>query len=442
MQIDKSKIDYVLEHFIKMFSGIDLKSLKIGYESDNKIQILLSERPIRKPLEEPKHFFWKGKNIPVFYGEDLTEPILFQDDKAFIKFDVIKNAFLFLSGIIDLEFNKNRDKVGRYLYKESFHEKHNLIDFPIVNYYFDILKLAVEKVYEKSLITRYKDINVALSHDIDKCNSGWLEDGFYALKKGRVDLFLKFQYYKWIRQKDTWFNFSEILEKEREHQIKSTFFFLTARGKQGKLYNADYKFSSKKLKRVYLKIENQGSEVGLHGSFGSAFSASQFEDEKLKLEANILLGKIDGNRFHFLCWDQEVTPGIIEKSGLNYDMSAAYPDKPGFKSGFCFPSRYYNFKENRSYEFVEVPLILMDSTVYEQKYLALKENKSLELANQHIDECVKHNGIFTLLWHNTYYTNHKYRGRQGLLWKIIDRCKAENASFNTVRNIVKQWETD
>ncbi len=441
MHIDEEKTKYVLEHFIRMYSNLDIKDLDIGYSKKNRIKLIKSNISIENPLDKPFIINRLGKNLPLFYESKCDKPIQYLKNQTIIGFDLFKNVFLFISGIIELSVKSKRDLLGRFIYSDSFQEKHGIIEFPIVNYYFSILEEAVKNTYKIDLITKSESFSVGLTHDIDKCNSGWLEDGFYLLKKWKFSTFLKLQFRKWILSKDNWFNFNDILSEEKFNSITSTFFFLVKKGKINKHYNADYFFNTKNLKKVYAYILNNGSEIGLHGSFGSYLSNYQFQSE-INMLNKVLPDKekVKGNRFHFLCWDQEITSHVIEESQLSYDMSAAYPDHFGFKTGFCFPSQYYNFKKNKPYSFFEVPLILMDATVYEEKYMNLQGNDTFDILHNMIKESIKFHGIFTLLWHNNYYTQYKYSGKLDLLWRIIKICKQYDAKFLTIKQIVEEWK--
>jgi hypothetical protein len=440
MQFDSTKFQYVLIHFEKMFIDFDKHFFDIGYEVDSKIRILKSEIDIETPLKQPDRIYWMEKNIPVFYEEKPEKIIQYTEKQTIINIDLIKNAFLFLSGIIEFRIQSNRDEIGRYLYHGSFHEEHDILKLPVVNYYFSILQEAIEQTYKIQLKPKISVLTIGLTHDIDKCKSGWMEDGLFLLKKGRILNFIHLQIKKWVFGIDEWFNFRFILSNEKINNIQSTFFFLTQKGKQGKYSNADYSYKSGRLQKVYSEIISHGSEVGIHGSFGSSVTKGQFLNELNKLnKIPTLKEKIKGNRFHFLCWDQDLTTEIIKNSGLKYDMTAAYPDDFGFKTGFCFPSHYFNFNLNKAYNFTEVPLMLMDSTVLDKKYLDYNESKAIAIIEELISEIEKFNGIFTLLWHNTYYTNYKYSGNANLLYSIIKICQEKNAKFKTINQITEEW---
>ena len=122
---------------------------------------------------------WKG----VFNKPQLFEQ---QNDKIFIHYDIIASAFFFLSGWQEIVFMKNKPSF-RFPYNESLQNQLNITNLPVVNYYFDILKEAVESVYNIHLNCEFfsKPI-LCLTHDIDRTNSGWQEDGLSELKKGHL----------------------------------------------------------------------------------------------------------------------------------------------------------------------------------------------------------------------------------------------------------------
>jgi len=51
----------------------------------------------------------------------------------------------------------------------------------------------------------------------------------------------------------------------------------------------------------------------------------------------------------------------------------------------------------------------MDQTVLQSLYMGLKGRKALSFIREMYDQCKKHNGDFTLLWHNYRFINKEDR---------------------------------
>ena len=376
---------------------------------------------------------WKGRSIPFLFDSTENEIISINNNCVIINFDIIASGFYLLSGYQELDKSK-RDSLGRFSYHESIQHKLRIITIPVVNYYFDILKTAIEKVSGISIASRFSDNNdfsVCLTHDVDNCENGWLEGSAWAVKNGKYLAPLNLLYQKFIKRKDNWFNFDSLLDIEKQLDAKSSFYFLCKKGKYLGKANADYNIADKRFQEVFEKIKEAGSEIGIHGSFGTHNNKDLLETDIRKLNQNV-----SGGRFHFLEFEVESTPQVIEQAGLKYDTSLCFAEHIGFRNSCCTPFLLYDFSEDEPTSVLEIPLNLMDGTLSGKKYMNLTPDTSIEVVNCLIDEIRKFNGVFTILWHNTYYSDYKYGGWRIIIKKILQICKNENAVITSAENIM------
>lgn len=215
------------------------------------------------------------RQIPVLFTDNNDLPVIeIRNDSVCLNFDIIGSAFYFLSGWQEIK-STVRDTHGRYPFKESLQYELNITEIPVVNYYFHILKDALQKALGTQFALRKhipNAIQVCLSHDIDKINSGWLEGGFSELKKGSYGSAFSLLLNK-LFGKDPWDNISEILALELTLNVPSTFFFLPSKGNG----NADYRINQ--VLPSFEEIIAVKSEVALHGSLGSAHSSDNLNKE-------------------------------------------------------------------------------------------------------------------------------------------------------------------
>lgn len=404
--------------------------MSIGYgpgESDILI-INSSESFFHTAEPSPAAITWKEWNntrIPFIGSEDDSAPIVsFEDEKAVVNYDIIGSAFYFLSGWQEIHSDK-RDEFGRFPYKESFQFQHDLMTIPVVNYYFDILKSVLEQLSKKSLernLWPESEYAVSLSHDIDKINSGWLEGGYSEFKKGRILSALKIFSTKFF-SKDPWDNIDEIVKLEAELDVKSTFFFITKKGGG----NADYPISQ--VRKYFPEILSAHSEVALHGSLGSSK-----DPKRISKEAHILDHHTLGNRFHFLMFDPTSHGPILDKTELQYDTSFGFAEHIGFRNGFCFPFYPYDHENKKAFNFVEIPLLIMDATLSNPAYMGLDKNQDRKVITV-VSETKKFNGLLTILWHNNYFSDFKYAGWKEKYVDLIESSKTHKAKFFTKSEI-------
>ena len=68
--------------------------------------------------------------------------------------------------------------------------------------------------------------------------------------------------------------------------------------------------------------------------------------------------------------------------------------------------KLYNFFEDRPYKTWEIPLNVMDATLFKYRGQNIKE--AFKSINEIISEIKRFNGIFTLLWHNGHFDENLY----------------------------------
>jgi len=405
-------------------------SVSYGHEGDAKIRI---RKGNTASLERGEQYIpedhqivwksWKGTRVPFFFGDDTGDLITQSGDQYYISQDIIASAFYLLSGWQE-HFCTDFDRYGRFPYGLSLQKRLGITGKPIVNYYFDILKTVMEQASGKPVATVSWNGNpyaLCLTHDIDSCESAWLQGSLHALKKGNpVTPFLLLA--KKLAGRDGWFNFSEIVNLERQYGANSTFFFLATHLPGMGVKNADYRLSRSKFTAVQALITGSGSEVGIHGSAGTST-----DPDRLNAELSCFRVPVHGNRFHFLLYSAAVSGKIIDETGLNYDASLGFAEEPGFRNSFCFPFRPWDIQHDRPFQHTEIPLTLMDGTL--QKYLGLLPAQAYLYTVPLFEEVRKFGGCMTVLWHNTHFSAYKYPGWKEVYMNILEKAAGEDASL-------------
>jgi hypothetical protein len=437
----QQKVHYVLSVFRQIYQTGDLVP-EVGYSRSGNSKIRITPGNIaplteRKPiLIRPEKIIWKqwkGHRIPFFFEPHERELIVQNGDQWIIDTDIIASAFFLLSGWQEYHSTET-DAYGRFPFSESVQKKLDILHIPVVNYYLDILKTVIEKACNIS-IKPYSwgahDFAVFLSHDIDTCQSAWIEGSYRALRNGNLGDVIRLLYQK-ARGRDAWFNFQEILELEKQYGAASTFFFIARRHKNLGIKNADYDVTRPAFRKVFDDIIGSGSEVGIHGSTGTHLDAAGFRSERDRFTTTV-----SGNRFHFLLYDPVKTPAVLEKSGILYDSSIGFVEEAGFRSSFCFPYRPYDILNDRPYTYYEIPLMLMDGTL--QKYLGLSPREGMNYPDLLISEIRKFGGCFSFLWHNTHFSAYKYPGWREVYKTTLGKLRDKNAFMSSGSEIINAF---
>jgi hypothetical protein len=334
----------------------------------------------------------------------------------------------------------------RFPFHSSLQNKLGITSIPVVNYYFDIIKTAIETIYTIELKpSLWKNHNMAfcLTHDIDRIHSGWLEEGFSALKQGRPLSTLRLIKER-IIYRDIWNNLTEILDIEQKHGVCSSYFFLPRKGKSHfskpaeydisdidkKWSNSDYDISASPFPEIFHAINQNNSEVGLHGSIGT-----HLDLDRLKMDMQNIPVQLNGIRFHLLNFHIKKTWDILEKSGLKYDSTLGFAEAPGFRNGIAFPFYPFNHKQLSPYRILEIPMIIMDGTF--TTYLHESAVEAWPQIQKLIDEVERFNGCLTVLWHNHFFSEFKFKGWGNLYEKIIAEGINRNAFLGSGEQIQK-----
>lgn len=376
---------------------------------------------------------WKNKRLPFLFEDSDEEDLIKQESgRVTIYYDIIGASFYFLSGWQEFTSPK-RDEYDRFPYEQSLQYKLGAPHIPFVNYYFDILKTAIEKVYRVELTPRKVDSHpytLVLTHDIDSVYSGWLQDGYTALQKGRVGTAIGILLQK-MWGKDRWFNLNEILKFERERDVSSTFFFLPVKGERNNIKHADYALDDTAIQQTMGKIVDSGSEIGLHGDYESHHSTDAFSNNLRKFSM-----ALKGNRFHFLMFDTHTTPAVLSASGLEYDSTLGFSEHVGFRNGYCHPFYLYDLENDFCTDVLEIPLVVMDATLQNDRYMGLVPGQAIAGIEPVIQELKQFNGTASILWHNSYFSDLKFDGWKEVLDKMIQNARDDGALVTKAETIL------
>lgn len=435
------KLRYVVDIFNSIYVLEQEIEIVYGKEKNNSIHVLESGSMefFQSNLEKPEiidYINWIDRKIPILFSTCNSDDVIVSNESTqsiTIQADVLSSSFYFLSCWQEFRSSVS-DEMGRFPAKASLLFDLDVLQIPIVNYYFDIIATAVGSLRgEKPSIRNFDhdSFHVCISHDIDRCYTGWKEDSLRQFVGGDYWPALQ-KVFQRIWKPDVWFNFDQMLRMEEELNIKASYFFLAQKKRVGKYKNADYNLSSTHMQSILKSLVLADHEVGIHGSIGSAFDSSL-----LRKEIQHFSGDISGIRFHNLMFRIPESFNIIEETGLAYDSSLGFAEKIGFRNGFCFPYQPYNFLEERTHNFIEFPLMLMDVTLIQSNYMSLSPSESLELATELISEIKKFHGFFVLLWHNNTLTGFKYGEWEGVFRRIVQTCLEQKATIKPFKSYIQ-----
>ncbi len=231
------------------------------------------------------------------------------------------------------------------------------------------------------------------------------------------------------KQLPYWY-FRQIIDLEEKYNAKSSFFILSL-----DKIDLDFNFKVEEIAEELKDIIKKGWEVALHGGHNAYNNLEEIKKQKKRLE-DVIEKDIIGYRNHFLRFKVPITWKFLTKAGFKYDSTFGFADCVGFRNGMCHPFKPYNLNENKVIDILELPLVIMDSTLID--YMKLDNFNAWELIKNLIDTVEKYNGVLTVLWHNTYMVYDKLV----LYKKILDYCNKKNAWMTSGEDIWSWWNSN
>jgi hypothetical protein len=142
-----------------------------------------------------------------------------------------------------------------------------------------------------------------------------------------------------------------------------------------------------------------GFSVGMHASYTSIIEGGTLLAETAAME-KALARKAIANRQHWLRFDShEKLYRAVADAKLAVDSSLGFSDQVGFRNGASFAFPPYDLENEKTYEFLEIPLVIMDGSL-EAASRASKENPQ-DVADEVLQASRRWSwGGVSVLWHN------------------------------------------
>ncbi len=326
-----------------------------------------------------------------------------------------------------------RDAAGRFRAADSVASRYQVLSRPMVDEFVDhLLPLfnAIGVPVSRRSLCGSRPFGVCLTHDIDTVSRGWMEALNAVLFRSHCSLRERILrsgkvISERIKRGDLYWNFDVICALEDKYSARSTFFFLPP-SKDPR--DGRYSIFSKPFRQLFSQLELGGWEVGLHGSYQSAFQDGRLKQEKRQLER--LVGhEVSGIRQHFLRFELPEGWHRQRHAGFKYDTTLGYAETPGFRAGLARPFYVFNFQDSQGYPLVEIPLVIMDSTF--RNYQRISPKHAWVQIESLLTTVKRHRGIVSILWHNNFFTDYKYAGFFDLYEQILHWVSSAGGSFFT-----------
>lgn len=400
----------IYKHFFEVLGSHLTLSFEFDYDSEIEVsaapsaKLRLSKQALDALLRND--FKWLREHFDPIKG--------FENEDG--KIDYVTSA-LYMLNYLQEYGNPDLDYLNRFPFGSSYQARFDVADKNLVfNCFIEITKqLQIDVVLPK------EKSRIFVSHDIDDINSAFIEDGFSALKQGKLSTLIGILF-RHVLQNPDWLNMDLMMDINDEYDVKSTFFWLVDQKKEKlrntELRNADYNIKSKSVLRQIDRIKSRGFENGLH----KGISSDSFLRELSELPFSTI-----ANRNHFLKMTMPQHIQDLNEADIKLDFTLGFAEEYGLRNSFPIPIRPYDFSSQSVAKTLFVPLMIMDTTnwIYKKKPLSQMKLEIIDLIDQH-----KHNAVISILWHNKYFTELKFDGYLELYKSILDYCRS-----NSLRSI-------
>jgi len=323
-----------------------------------------------------------------------------------LNWDPFASAFYFLSGWQEW-VSRVRDVHGRFPYAQSTIAEFNLAHDPMVDRYRRYVRHRLEALglSIRRRLWNGRESAVCITHDVDyhrKFRPGILygEMVSHVLKgekHGRVKDTARFASAiaeSMLRGDPFRRSLDAMNTAESVLGLGSTWFFKA--GAHG-LYDTDYALESGWIADVIDHLEKAGFEIGLHPSYFAADHPRYLESEHHRLQRTVS-GVLQSVRSHYLRWFPDRTPRMYADAGFFIDSTLGFAEQEGFRNGTTVPFRVFDLERNHPLDLWEMPVAVMDTTIYGYRDLELQDG--IDVTRKLLGVTKEFGGVLVLLWHN------------------------------------------
>ncbi len=362
-----------------------------------------------QPYEQPER-------LTAVYG---TPKFVFYRQSITCGLDVFASAFFMLTRWEEY-ITQEQDEHGRFPAKHALAWRAGFLDRPVVNEYANLLwQMLIRLGWQAPRVER--QFRLQISHDVDypqlwtspAARLRTLGGSILQRHQPRETLFWLKKHF--FRRQDPYDTFEELMDLAEQNGQPAHFNFL---GERPKSSDAWYALNAPFVQNVLQKITARGHVVGFHPSYEAYDDPAAFSRE-LESVRRVSGQAVTSGRNHFLRFSSPHTWQQWADAGLDWDSSAGYSEATGFRAGICDTYPVFNFLTRQQLPLHEKPLLAMDVTL--GLYQKLTPEQATAQLEQLRREVRKHQGEFTLLWHNSSWNTYFWAA-----WREVYRSFVTN----------------
>lgn len=276
-----------------------------------------------------------------------------------------------------------------------------------------------------------RNFAICFTHDVDEIYmpmSHFLQSTYHYARRMDITGVKDSLMWKLRKSKCPYLDFRKILDIEKDHGVKSTFFFLAT--KEDALRS---RYSIEDTAEILREIEADGFEVGLHGGFYAYRDLGEITEQKARLE-RYTHQRVRGYRNHYLNFSVPMTWRYLKKAGFLYDSTFGYNLYNGFRNGMSHPYKPYDRIRGEFIDLIEIPPIIMDSA-----FRRGPPSTSWEELLRIVKMVEKTHGVLTVNFHNEAFHAPYKAGFLSLYTRLLEEGVKRHAWLTNATEIYSWW---
>lgn len=213
----------------------------------------------------------------------------------------------------------------------------------------------------------------------------------------------------------------------------ATYFVKTGSGDP---HDVPYRIGSTLLRNWMGRLREGGFEIGLHPSYAALERLDRFREEKERLE-RAAGASVAAVRHHYLRYDPLRTGPMQQELGFRIDSTLGYAEHEGFRRGTCMPFQVYDLERDLPLDVWEMPLALMDSTLFNRR--RLRAAQAAEVTGELAEACQKYGGVLVGLWHTTLGDEIDCPGWRTHFLHALDTARQGEAVIASLSDALRAW---
>ena len=269
---------------------------------------------------------------------------------------------------------------------------------------------------------------VALTHDLDAVRTRRLRALVGETARGRPGPALR----RALGPDRRWQSVLALRDLAARHGVEATWFV-----KPGAWAPEDVAHRLDARYCTFLRtLEADGHEVGWHPGYGAHNHPARLATERARFEQ--ALGHPPAlARTHFLRWTEPTTPRLLAAEGVRLDSTLGFSQHEGFRRGTAHPFRLYDPDAGRPTDLWEVPLAVMDTTLYDHRQLGADALADALAAV--LDAARAAGGCAVVLWHSDMGEGAAWRDRLHALDHCVGRALRDGAAVGPLGRLLSDW---